>query len=97
MTGVSRQQCQQLAALARLSLPDDEAERFAAQLGPIVGYLAQLSQVDTTGVPEYLPTAREGSGLRPDEAAAPLDREAALRGAPEVRDDQIVVPKFKED
>lgn len=97
MTTVSRKECHELAALARLSLREDEAERFAAQLGPILGYLGELSAVNTEGVTEYLPTAREGSGLRDDVAAATLPRDAALEGAPAVRDDQIVVPKFKED
>lgn len=95
MTAVSRQECHELAALARLSLDDDEAERFAAQLGPILDYLEQLQAVPTEGVPEHLPPSRPGSGLR-DDVAGPTLAEP-LAGAPRVRDDQVVVPKFKED
>jgi aspartyl-tRNA(Asn)/glutamyl-tRNA(Gln) amidotransferase subunit C len=97
MTTFSRKECQELAALARLSLDDDEAGRFAAQLGTILEYLEQLRAVDTTGVPEHLPPSRLGSALRDDVAGAVLDRERALAGAPVVRDHQVVVPKFKED
>lgn len=97
MTTISRKECQELAALARLSLDDDEAERFATQLGTILGYIEQLRAVDTTGVPEHLPPSRLGSALRDDVAGPVLARERALASAPAVRDHQVVVPKFKED
>ncbi len=97
MTTISRMECHQLAALAQLSLDDAEADRFAAQLGPILDYLEQLRGVDTSGVPEYLPPARLGSALREDVAGPTLARELALAGVPAVRDDQVMVPKFKDD
>jgi aspartyl-tRNA(Asn)/glutamyl-tRNA(Gln) amidotransferase subunit C len=97
MSTISRTECHQLAALAQLSLDEGEAERFAAQLGPILDYLEQLQAVDTTGVPEHLPPSREGSALRDDVAGPVLSRESALASAPAVRDHQVMVPKFKED
>jgi aspartyl-tRNA(Asn)/glutamyl-tRNA(Gln) amidotransferase subunit C len=97
MTTISRKECQELAALARLSLDEAEAERFAAQLGTILEYIEQLRAVDTTGVPEYLPPSRLGSALRDDVAGPVLDRERALASAPAVRDHQVLVPKFKDD
>ena len=97
MTTISRKECQELAGLARLSLDDDETERFAAQLGTILGYIEQLRAVDTTGVPEHLPPSRLGSALRDDAAGPVLERERALAGVPAVRDHQVEVPKFKED
>lgn len=97
MTAVSRQECHELAALARLSLEEADAECFAGQLGPILDYLEQLQGVDTEGVPEYLPAARPGSALRDDRAGPTLTHEQALGGAPEVREGQVMVPKFKED
>lgn len=97
MTTISRKECQELAGLARLSLDDDEAERFATQLGTILGYIEQLRAVDTTEVPEHLPPSRLGSALRDDVAGPVLERERALAGAPAVRDHQVLVPKFKED
>ncbi len=94
---VSRQECHQLAALARLSLDDAEAEGFAAQLRPVLEYIEQLRAVDTDGVPEHLPPSRPGSALRDDVAQPGLPRERALHNAPAVRNDQVAVPKFKED
>ena len=95
MTAVSLAECHELATLARLSLDDAEAERFAAQLGPILDYLEQLRAVDTEGVPEHLPPSRPGSAVRDDQPGPTLAE--PLRGVPAVRDDQVVVPKFKED
>jgi len=97
MTTLSRKECHELAALARLSLDDAEAERFATQLGTILGYIEQLQAVDTTGVPEHLPPSRPGSALRDDVAGPGLARERALAGVPAVRDHQVLVPKFKDD
>ncbi len=97
MAEISREECRTLAQLARLSLDDDEVERFSGQLSPIVGYLKQLQAVDVDEVPEHLPPSRPGSALREDAVGAMLTREAALAGVPEVREQQVVVPKFKED
>ena len=97
MTTISRQECHELATLARLSLDDAEADRFAAQLGPILGYLEQLQSVDIEGVPEALPPSRPGSALRDDVAGPTLSHDSGLASAPAVTEGQIVVPKFKED
>lgn len=94
---VSRQECHQLATLARLSLDDDEEERFADQLGTILGYIEQLRGVDTHGVTEYLPPSRPGSALRDDVAEPTIPRDRALAAAPAVVDYLVAVPKFKDD
>jgi aspartyl-tRNA(Asn)/glutamyl-tRNA(Gln) amidotransferase subunit C len=46
-----------IAHLARLSLTADEVKRFQNELGPIVDFVAQLSEVDVTGV---LPMSHAG-------------------------------------
>ncbi|MCX4246197.1 Asp-tRNA(Asn)/Glu-tRNA(Gln) amidotransferase subunit GatC [Paraliomyxa miuraensis] len=62
MSTISRQECHELASLARLSLNEEEAERFAAELSPILAYLEQLQAVDTMGVEEHLPPSRPPLG-----------------------------------
>ena len=93
---VSTGLCHELAALARLSLTEEEAELFAPQFERILQYLQQLQAVDVEGAPEYVPPA-SGRPLRSDEPGATLERDALLAGAPASRDGQICVPKFKED
>ena len=85
-----------MAALARLSLTDDEAERFSGQLDAVLGYLQQLSEVDVTGVKENSPRPG-GEALRADEVGLRLDRETALSQAAEVRDGHVAVPKILSD
>ncbi len=84
MTELSRSDIQHLARLARLDLTDEEYERYATQLTNVVGYVEQLSGVDTSGV-----EARVGvTGLRnvlaadePDEVSF-FDDQKALAAAP---------------
>lgn len=52
---LTRAQVQHIATLARLALTDAEVDKFTKQLTDILGYVAQLNEVDTEGV---LPTSQ---------------------------------------
>ena len=96
MPRITRDEVEKVAALARLSLSDEAAERMASELDQILEYAQTLSQVDTTDVeptahPIPLPTP-----LREDRAAAPLDPELAVANAPEHEGSAFVVPKVIE-
>lgn len=41
-----------IAALSRLRLSDEEAEKYRGQLDAILGYVKKLQELDTKGVPE---------------------------------------------
>jgi aspartyl-tRNA(Asn)/glutamyl-tRNA(Gln) amidotransferase subunit C len=85
-----------VANLARIELTAAEKERFAAQLGDVLAYIAQLNEVDVSGVE---PTAHAFPVVNvwaEDVAVAGLPVEAALRNAPEQRDNMFVVPKVVE-
>lgn len=79
----SRDDVLHLAALSRLELSADEADRFTHQLGDILAFARQIDSVDTTSVsdadsaPDAVPTP-----LRDDAPGPSLDREQALAGAP---------------
>jgi aspartyl-tRNA(Asn)/glutamyl-tRNA(Gln) amidotransferase subunit C len=47
---ISKQDVEHVARLARLSLTEDEKERFTAQLGSILGYIEKLQQLNTDNV-----------------------------------------------
>lgn len=86
-----------IGRLARLTLRDDEVPVIAAQLEKILGHIAELSKVDTTGVP---PTAQVGVDrmpLRADEVRDGVSREAALGAAPETAGGGFVVPAFVDE
>jgi aspartyl-tRNA(Asn)/glutamyl-tRNA(Gln) amidotransferase subunit C len=82
-----------IAALAELSLREDEAAALTHDLAAIVGYVDQLGQVDTEGVPPM----RAPSGLAPwraDEPTPGLTHEQALAAAPRVTGEGFGVPPF---
>ena len=85
-----------VANLARIELSDEERARFASQLSDVLAYIAQLSEVDVSGVE---PTAHAFPVVNvwaADEAQPGLPVEEALRNAPEKRDNMFVVPKVVE-
>ena len=96
MARITREDVERVAALARLSLSEEEAVRAAAELDTILEYVEELAKVDTEGVePTYhvLPLA---TPFREDRAEAPLDPELALANAPEREGSAFVVPKVIE-
>jgi len=94
---IDQQEVIRLARLAQLQLRPDEVEILAQQLGEILTYMAQLGEVDVTGV---APTAQVQLGrlpLRPDDPGASLPAEIALAGAAEAAEQCFVVPPFVTD
>jgi len=85
-----------VAMLSRIRLTDDEAAELGPQLASIIGYIEQLSEVDTDGVE---PTAH------PHDAAMPLRanvvsnsnrRDELQASAPKLESGLYVVPKVIE-
>lgn len=97
MAGVTPEETEALARLARLSLGEREREVFAGQLDSILAYIDALARVDVEGVDEYQGETGRGVALREDVEGPTLERERILAGVPEARDGQVAVPKFKED
>jgi aspartyl-tRNA(Asn)/glutamyl-tRNA(Gln) amidotransferase subunit C len=89
-------QVRAIARLARLELSDDEISHLAPQLGAIVGYVAQLREVDTAGVEPLAHALPVQNVFREDECADSLPRERALANAPKQRDGCFTVPAVLE-
>lgn len=94
MTQISREDVQHLAQLSSLALSDAEIDALQTDLGAILGYVAQLGELDTAGVePTYQVTDLENVWRSDDIDDYGIDREALLALAPDARDGQIKVPK----
>jgi len=78
----SRQEVEKVALLARLRLSGDELDTLARQLGQIVTYVQQLSQLDTEDVEPMAHAVELHNVLADDEPSASLERQDALRNAP---------------
>ena len=89
---LTREQVEKVSLLARLRLSPDELDRMTTQLAAIVGYVDQLSQLDTTGV-EPMAHALPLTNVLADDVVQPsLDRDAALATAPKHDDECYLVP-----
>jgi aspartyl-tRNA(Asn)/glutamyl-tRNA(Gln) amidotransferase subunit C len=85
-----------LSRLARLSLSDEEKERFGDQLDSILNYMDALNELDTAHVEPTSHVISIHNVTREDVPSASLDREDALRNAPDCTDKFYRVPKIIE-
>ena len=83
-----------VADLARLELSAEQAEKLQLELGRVVEYIAELGEVDVTGVEPTAHAARLTNVWREDQAKDSFPREAMLANAPGIiHDDLIKVPR----
>lgn len=94
MTKISRDDVHRLAQLSSLQLTDQEAEALGTDLENILGYIEQLSELDTTGVePTYQVTDLQNVWRDDVVDTYGANREELLNLAPAVEANQIKVPK----
>ena len=77
-----------VADLARIALDDDEATRFARQFQDVLAAFETLDEV-----PEVEQETDLTNVMRSDEERACLDRDDALRNAPETEDGYFTGPR----
>ncbi|MDR7482168.1 MAG: Asp-tRNA(Asn)/Glu-tRNA(Gln) amidotransferase subunit GatC [Armatimonadota bacterium] len=82
-----------VARLARLALSPEERERFAAQLGRILEYIARLDALDLADVPPTSHVVPMVNVFRADVVTPSLPRDEVLGAAPAQADGFFVVPR----
>ena len=97
MSRISSDDVRKVAKLARLNLPDDKIATYTGQLESILGYVSQLEQVDTTGVPETTRAVEVTNVTRQDGIDPTPVREEILNQAPQREGDFFRVPKILAD
>ena len=97
MSHISADDVRKVAKLARLNLPDDKIATYTGQLESILGYVSQLEQVDTTGVPETTRAVEVTNVTRQDGVDPTPVREEILNQAPQRQGDFFRVPKILAD
>jgi aspartyl-tRNA(Asn)/glutamyl-tRNA(Gln) amidotransferase subunit C len=89
-----------IAHLARLELPDADAERTLVQLNEFFGLVEQMQAVDTAGIAPLAHPIEQiedvALRLREDAVTEPVDRDTNQRCAPAVQDGLFLVPKVIE-
>lgn len=85
-----------VARLARLTLTEDEAARYAAQIDGILSYIDTLTRYDLGSVEPTAHAMPVYDVIRADEARPGLTQEQALSNAPKRSADQFQIPKVIE-
>jgi aspartyl-tRNA(Asn)/glutamyl-tRNA(Gln) amidotransferase subunit C len=94
MTQISNDDVQYLAQLSNLQLVDDEVDALRTDLENILGYIQQLSELDTTGVePTYQVTDLKNVWREDTIDDYGIKREDLIALAPDSEANQIKVPK----
>jgi aspartyl-tRNA(Asn)/glutamyl-tRNA(Gln) amidotransferase subunit C len=91
---IDREQVRKVALLARLELTQEEEEQFTTQLGNILDYVQQLSELDVTDVAPTTRAIDVSNVTREDKLQPYADREAILNSAPEQEGEFFKVPKI---
>jgi aspartyl-tRNA(Asn)/glutamyl-tRNA(Gln) amidotransferase subunit C len=93
---ITRAEVEHVAALARLALDERELETLTEQMDAILGYVDQLSRLNTEGI---MPTAHAvpmENAFRDDVVQPSLGTDKALGNAPDAGDGCFRVPKVIE-
>jgi aspartyl-tRNA(Asn)/glutamyl-tRNA(Gln) amidotransferase subunit C len=91
---IDREQVRKVAHLARLELTPAEEEQFTTQLGDILDYVEQLSELDVTDIAPTTRAIDVSNITRPDVLQPYAERDAILQIAPEQEGDFFRVPKI---
>jgi aspartyl-tRNA(Asn)/glutamyl-tRNA(Gln) amidotransferase subunit C len=94
MTEITRDDVLHLAQLSSLELNEGEIDGLRKDISNILGYVDQLSKLDTEGVePTYQVTGLENVWRDDQVIDYGISREQLLQRAPASADNQIKVPK----
>jgi aspartyl-tRNA(Asn)/glutamyl-tRNA(Gln) amidotransferase subunit C len=93
---VTNEQVRHIARLARIAMSDEEIERLAPELNNILGWVEQLSEVNTDGVEPLTAVIEQKLRLREDAVTDGDCREEVLANAPDAQHGFFAVPKVIE-
>lgn len=85
-----------VARLARVTLTQEEINRFKAQLGKILEYIQVLNRLDTKETPPTTHPLPLTNVFREDVPQVSLKSEEVLKDAPQAKGSAFVVPKIIE-
>ena len=93
---ISKDEVKHIARLAKLSLSEEEVEKYACDLGQIAEFVEQLNEIDISGVSPTAHVVDKKNVFRKDEKKESFPREQILKNAPSKEAGCISVPKVVE-
>jgi aspartyl-tRNA(Asn)/glutamyl-tRNA(Gln) amidotransferase subunit C len=95
--GISREEVEHVARLARLELTADELERFREQLSAVLERATRIQSLDLDAFPPTAHPIDLRNVWRDDVVRAPEPPEAILENAPEREGNLFRVPRILEE
>ncbi len=93
---ISREEVEHIAKLAKLSLSEEEVNKYAKDLASIAEFINELNEVDVSGVSPTAHVVDKQNVFRKDEMKDSFPREQILKNAPSKEAGCISVPKVVE-
>lgn len=93
---LTKQDVAKVARLSRIKMDDDKLEALLPQLSNIIGFVEQLSEVDTDNVEPLASVVDINARMREDEVTDGGYAKEVLANAPEELEGYFVVPKVVE-
>lgn len=93
---ISREEVEHIAKLAKLSLSEQEVDKYAKDIASIAEFMEQLKEVDISGVAPTAHVVDKKNVFRADENKESFPREQILKNAPSKEAGCISVPKVVE-
>jgi aspartyl-tRNA(Asn)/glutamyl-tRNA(Gln) amidotransferase subunit C len=94
MSSLRREDVAKVAALARLSLSDEELDMFTEQLGQVLEHANDMGTLNLEGVVATAHPFGLINVVRDDVVRPSLDRDEVLAMAPDARDGRFAVPRI---
>jgi aspartyl-tRNA(Asn)/glutamyl-tRNA(Gln) amidotransferase subunit C len=91
---LSEKDVQYVAKLSRLEVTDQEVARYTQQLLPILDYVEQLNQLDTTRVEPLTHPLDVRNVFREDVIQPSLTQREVLSNGPEIQSGHFKVPEI---
>ncbi len=93
---IAKETVAKVANLARIEVTDEQIEKLAPQLDNIIGFVEQLSEVNTDDVEPLASVVDITLPLREDQITDGNIKDNVLANAPETLEGFFVVPKIVE-
>ncbi len=96
MGKITKEEVLKLAKLSKLSLDDEQSEKFRNELESLLNYIDQLQSVDTTGLEPTNQVTGLTNVTREDEIKPGVSQKELLKNAPATENNQIKVRRIIE-
>jgi aspartyl-tRNA(Asn)/glutamyl-tRNA(Gln) amidotransferase subunit C len=93
---ITEETVQYVAALAKLTVSEEEKQKVAKDLENILDYIASMDELDTDGIEPMSHVLPVKNVFREDVVVNQDDREELLKNAPKKKDGSFAVPKTVE-